>query len=76
MPRHLELIWAVFFILLSVCTIELHSPGWYSTFGISIASTILLVIIQMRHPSYHGVGWAKINPNLPQWWKTREPRNF
>ncbi len=71
MPRHLELIWAAVFIILSVCTIEMHSPSWLTTFGISIGATLVLVIIQMRHPSYHGVGWVKVNPNLSQWWKTQ-----
>jgi hypothetical protein len=69
MPRYLELIWAAVFILLSLCSIEMHSPEWLMTFGISFGVTIMLVTIQMRHPSYHGVGWDKVNPNLSQWWE-------
>jgi len=34
-------------------------------------STIICVAVEMRKPSYHGVGWKWINPKLPEWWKTQ-----
>jgi hypothetical protein len=30
-----------------------------------------VVIVEMRKPSYHGVGWQRINPGLPAWWDAR-----
>jgi hypothetical protein len=75
MPRHLELIWAALFILLAVSTITIHLPGWYTSFTISFVCTIVLVFIQMRRPSYHGVGWRQINPNLLQWWQSQHGEN-
>jgi hypothetical protein len=34
--------------------------------------TLILAIVQILQPSYHGVLWRKINPNLKQWWDARE----
>jgi hypothetical protein len=31
----------------------------------------VLVIFEMRKPSYHGVFWRRVNPNLRQWWEAR-----
>ena len=39
-------------------------------FAISGVTTINLAAIQMRRPSYHGVGWQKLNPRFPEWWQS------
>jgi len=31
---------------------------------------VVVVVVQMRKPSYHGLGWQWINPELPNWWKS------
>jgi hypothetical protein len=68
MARPLELIWAGVFVLLAGATAAVEIPGWGITAGASLAMTAILVAMQMRKPSYHGVGWQWINPQLPAWW--------
>jgi hypothetical protein len=74
MSRGLELIWAAAFIGLAVAAISLHMLSWISVFAISTAITAVLAIIEARRPSYHGVGWQKLNPRLPQWWQSTAAR--
>jgi len=70
--RTLELIWAAIFLGLAGSSILSQVPTWYVTFSVSLLATIVLVIVQMRKPSYHGIYWKRINPNLPQWWEQQE----
>lgn len=74
MSRPLELIWASIFTVLAGLTISTDNPGWGVTIAVSLCATFVLVVIEMRRPSYHGVGWKRINPRLPEWWdaKTRQ----
>jgi hypothetical protein len=72
MPRSLEIAWAAFFLLLLGCTAIMQQPGWYMSFVLSLVGTVMVVVFQMRQPSYHGVGWETINPQLPQWWHNQE----
>lgn len=71
MSRSLELIWAAGFLLLAGGTIAVDFPGWPTTMGLSLALTVAVIVTEMRRPSYHGVGWQKINPELPAWWAAR-----
>lgn len=71
MSRPLELIWAGLFTLLAGLTIAIDSPGWAFTVIISLCATLLLVAMEMRRPSYHGVAWKRINPGLREWWDTK-----
>ena len=68
MSRPLELLWAVLFVLLAVNTILLGFPPWIYTFSIMLLATIILTVVQALRPSYHGVFWRQLNPDLPQWW--------
>jgi hypothetical protein len=58
-----ELIWASLYVAISAIMILLGIIGLVI---ISVTSVIGLVVIlnEMRRPSYHGVGWSKINPEL------------
>lgn len=71
MARPLELIWAAVFVALASMTIFHGVPGIAATAGISLLVTIVVVAIEMRKPSYHGIAWQTINPNLPNWWEAR-----
>ncbi|HZZ77838.1 MAG TPA: hypothetical protein VFE62_04935 [Gemmataceae bacterium] len=71
MARALELIWAGIFVLLAGATVSFDAPGWLLTACVSSMATLVLVAIQMRRLSYHGVGWQWINPNLPTWWAAK-----
>lgn len=68
-----ELIWAAVFTGLAAATILLQTPGWMATFAISALLTVVLVAIEMRHPSYHGLFWRQVNPRLPDYWQSKRP---
>lgn len=68
MARPLELIWAAAFATLAVLA-TLEWIHWAAAIAISSGVTIVLTGIQMRRPSYHGVGWRTINPDLYDWWQ-------
>ena len=67
--RSLELVWAGVFTALAGGTIAAEKPGWIITAAASFAVTIIVVVLEMRKPSYHGIGWSRINPKLPSWWE-------
>lgn len=69
--RPLELIWAGVFISLAGTTIAFEMPGWLVTVLVSLFVTVVVFVVEMRKPSYHGVGWQWINPGLPEWWEAR-----
>jgi len=72
MSRSLELLWAVIFVLLAGSTFYQSLPPWNYTLAAMLAMTLILALLQILQPSYHGVLWRKINPNLKQWWDTNE----
>lgn len=69
MPRPLELTWAALFVALAASTIATGRPGWPIAFGGSLVVTVAVIALQMRRPSYHGVAWQRINPQLRDWWE-------
>jgi hypothetical protein len=71
MARPLELAWAGLFLALAGATIALEVPGWPATIAASLAMTAAVVAIQLRKPSYHGLGWQRINPGLRAWFEAR-----
>jgi len=71
MSRKPELIWASVFVLLSASTLRSGVPPWPVTMGTAITLAIVLIAFETRKSSYHGVGWRKLNPNLPEWWRSR-----
>lgn len=68
MSRPLELIWAAVFSTLAGIAIASGAIAWPIVFIGAGVLTLLLGIIEMRRPSYHGVGWKRLNPDLPRWW--------
>lgn len=70
MARPLELLWSGVFVALAGATILLETPGWLVTALLSLVVTAIVVAVEMRKPSYHGVGWKWINPGLPAWWES------
>lgn len=66
--RPLELAWSGIFIAITYCTITFDNPSWPITISASLFATAIVIIIEMRKPSYHGILWQHINPNLPRWW--------
>ncbi|MDD4964645.1 MAG: hypothetical protein PHI11_12090 [Gallionella sp.] len=72
MARSRELIWAGVFLGLAVSTLMQGQPSWGVTFGIAFAVTVIISMVQLRHPAYHGIAWQYFNPNLPQWWEANQ----
>ncbi len=67
MSRPPELIWAGVFLSLASASLLKGFPSWPVTALFSASLTAILVVIETRKPSYHGVLWQKINPGLPEW---------
>jgi hypothetical protein len=63
--------WGGVFVALAAATIAIDTPGWLVTTVVSLGVTVVAVIVQIRKPEYHGVGWKWINPGLPAWWEAR-----
>jgi hypothetical protein len=72
MSRPFELIWAMLFTLLAGSTFYLGVPPWNVTLAAMLLVTLILTLVQILLPSYHGVLWRQLNPNLEQWWAARE----
>src|SRR6516165_1011507 len=75
MARPLELVWAGMFVALAGATVALETPGWLVTAVLSLLVTVVVVVVELRKPSYHGVAWQWINPGLPAWWEARVAAN-
>jgi hypothetical protein len=71
MARPYELAWAAAFLAAASATLLTGSPGWPATIALSLAVTLVVVVLQMRRPSYHGVLWQRVNPGLREWWEQR-----
>ena len=71
MSRSLELAWSAVFIASAGGTILWQVPGWIAAAAIAMGATVVVVLLEMRRPSYHGVGWRRINPSLTDWWRSR-----
>ncbi|CAK0768307.1 conserved membrane hypothetical protein [Gammaproteobacteria bacterium] len=74
MARLLELVWAGFFVALAAVTILTSILTWYVTLSMTLAITCILVAIQIRKPSYHGIFWKQVNPRLPQWYELNKKK--
>ena len=70
LARPLERAWAGVFLALAAGTVALGVPGWPVTASVSLVATVVVVRVEMRKPSYHGLAWQWINPGLPAWWET------
>jgi hypothetical protein len=73
MSRFLELVWSATFVAVCSSTIILEIPSWLLTAVCSLCVTLVVVVLEIRKASYHGVGWRIINPGLPKWWEAKFP---
>lgn len=63
-----EFIWSGCFVLIGSVTIISGSAGWLYTIIMMLLICIFAVGINMQKPSYHGVFWRRVNPQLEHWW--------
>jgi hypothetical protein len=71
MSRSLELVWAGMFAAMAVGNLSFELLAWPWVFALASAITLVVAMIEIRRPSYHGIGWKQLNPGLPDWWKPR-----
>ena len=67
MSRLPELVWAVVFIVVSILALRFDLLSLFDAFLLSLGLTVLLLILEFRKPSYHGIFWQSLNPNLQTW---------
>lgn len=66
--RALELAWIAAFLPAAASSGRGGPPGWPVTIGLSLAAAVVAAVVELRKPSYHGVGWSRVNPGLRAWW--------
>lgn len=71
MSRMPELIWASCFVVITGFGVSNAVVSLTQSFLISFAITIILTILELRKPSYHGVLWSKVNPDLKEWFESK-----
>jgi hypothetical protein len=57
--------------LLAGGTVAFEWPGWLVTTIATLVMTVVVVALEMRKASYHGVLWERINPGLKSWWEAQ-----
>ena len=71
MSRVPELVWAISFLVLFFCHIKLSLLSFNSALATSLFVTVILVAKEIRKPSYHGIFWQVLNPELLGWFSKR-----
>ncbi len=72
--RFPELIWAGCYAVIVVVQTICSWPELVDLVA-GFAVGALVIGLETRHPSYHGVMWQKFNPDLPGWYKRRTERS-
>jgi len=67
--RGLELLWTAGYLLITFFTLRFHPTEWRSMALLPLVMTALVIRSEIRKPSYHGIGWRRLNPRLTEWWK-------
>lgn len=67
--RPLELGWSAYFVALAAVGSLTDLLSWASVLLLTLPATLLVVVLELRKPSYHGIAWWMINPGLPDWWE-------
>ena len=72
--RELEFLWAGVFLIVTLLTLQSHHPSWVIIAVPSLFTTAVVIGLELRKPSYHGLGWSRINPRLREWWEANHQR--
>ncbi len=73
--RPAELAWSVVFVVLSGIRLRTGAIAWSTIYLISGVLAAIIIAMEMRKPSYHGLGWSRINPGLKDWWLSKHPEH-
>lgn len=60
--RTFELWWAVVFVVNVSACFALGNIDWWPTMGFQLPVTIIVICLELRSGSYHGIGARWINP--------------
>jgi len=66
--RGLELLWSCVFLIATLLPLKSQHPSWVAIAVPSLIATVIVIGLEFRKPSYHGIGWSRINPGLREWW--------
>lgn len=69
--RRRELMWAAWFVTLALLS-TLNLLPWTGTFLLAMLVSAMLIACEMRRPSYHGLFWKSLNPNLENFFRNTE----
>jgi hypothetical protein len=72
--QELEFLWAGVFLVATLLTLKSKHPSWVTIAVPSLVTTAIVIGIELRKPSYHGIGWSRINPGLRKWWEANHRR--
>lgn len=72
MSRIPELIWTACFLLLSTASIKLNLFPMTVVFLLSFLTTAVLIGLEFRKPSYHGILWQRVNSGLESWFSAKD----
>ena len=68
-----ELIWAGLYAASAAGVAASGLPGWTAA-AIGCGLGALLIALEMRHPSYHGVLWRRVNPRAEDCFRAQVAR--
>lgn len=63
----LELWWAVAYLPITSVMLAQLIP-WQLGVGLAVLLCAAVIAIAMRSPTYHGLGWQRVNPELRERW--------
>lgn len=72
MARLPELIWSVVFTVLCIASLRWQLLGLTAVFLLGLTLTLILVLLELRKCSYHGILWRQFNPNLASWFFSKK----
>ena len=64
-----ELTWATTFVMSYIASIKFDLLSIPAVFLLQALITIVLVLFELKKPSYHGAGWKVFNPDLERWFE-------
>jgi hypothetical protein len=65
--RSHELAWAGAFLVNALAWQLLASFSWLGVLAVQLPLSAVVIVVEMRSPSYHGVWARRLNPRLDEW---------
>jgi hypothetical protein len=62
-----ELVWAAIFVIQASAWATVDRLSWPVVVGLQAPVTLVVILLEVRSPRYHGVLARQINPRLDEW---------